>query len=89
MSYYDDLVQAGVWLPTGDTEQIKPASFLCLNSDQSEKFDGAGIAGFGDEILQILKGADAWFATYGGVEGRKLVLYAPDARLAVWVRFGD
>lgn len=84
-----DLMQKGFWHSTPEPHSLNSsAHYQCLVGDP-QKFDGAGVAGYAAQISAILQQPAAWFTSFGGVEGRKLFVYAPEARLAVVLRFGD
>jgi len=85
LSFYEDLVKQGFWKPT---PAVTAVNHPCFSTDP-EKFDGAGVAGFGETIVKALSSSSAWFSMFGGGEGQKLYVFAPDMGLAVWLRFGD
>jgi hypothetical protein len=87
--FYDDFVKAGVWKPTVTQRSIELSEkHLCLTTSP-DKVDGALIEGFAAEIMQILTEPGGRYSEYGGVEGHKLLIYAPSRHLARWARFGD
>ncbi len=78
-----------VWASTLDAQNVEINSRHPCLILEPEKFDWAGVAGFSSQITTILKQQGAWFVRSGGVEGIELVVYAPQDRLAVYLRFGD
>lgn len=89
LAVYDDLIRAGLWHKTADPRSLElSARHQCLVGNPA-KIDGAGVAGFSVALTEILQQPDAWFASYGGVEGQHLLIYAPEQRLAAVLRFGD
>ena len=89
LAFYDDFVKGGVWKATANQRSVELSDkYLCLTVSP-EKVDGAMIEGFAAEIVQILVEPDAWYSEFGGSEGQKLLIYAPERRLAIWMRFGD
>ena len=78
--------QEGAWRRS--PVEVPGARMSCL-VDDSDRLDGAQIEGYGPEILKLITMPGAWVSIYGRGEGQVLMLYAPDARLAFHLRFGD
>jgi len=87
------------WLPTPIPKHIlNPSQFvngreICMNSDVKEfgedGLPGAGLDGYGEAFLRIVRNEGAWAQVYGGSESQILTVYAPNERLAMYLRFGD
>jgi len=82
--------QEGAWRPTPVVESRKVLGprQSCLVGDPYN-LDGAGIDGYGQDILDLITSRGAWVSIHGRGEGQVLMLYAPDARLAFHLRYGD
>lgn len=79
----------GSWTPTPITDKkLLNARGVCLTGD-GDQFDGAGIDGFGADIMSVINSDGAWYSLYGSGEGQILMVYAADARLAFHLRWGD
>lgn len=79
----------GEWRPTPvvDRRQLD-ARVYCLTGDQ-DRIDGAQIDGYGAGLMALLLSEGAWVSVYGSGEGQILMLYAPAARRALHLRYGD
>lgn len=80
----------GAWRPTpviDSRKELGPRQ-SCLVGDPYQ-LDGARIDGYGQEILDLIRSQGAWVSIHGRGEGQVMMLYAPDARLAFHLRYGD
>lgn len=79
----------GAWKPTPLADvSVLNARDHCLKGDPN-RLDGAGIDGYGTQISMLISSTDGWVSVYGQGEGQILMLYAPIARRAFHLRYGD
>ena len=87
--YATNFAKLGAWQQTPVSEGVELAEREYCLTGWPEKVEGAGLEGYGAQIAKILMQPDAWFSVYGSAEHKVFMVYAPQERIAIRLRWGD